>query len=142
MCGMAGIFDTKINAKSMNRFLQMNQVQFHRGPDEGGLHCEPGVGLSTSPSFYYRYFHRQQPLFNKDGDVCIIFNGEIYNFREIRVELVQLGYIFKTHSILEVIVHAWEAWGEACVNRLRGMSRAFAIWDRNRIISRARSPRY
>ena len=132
MCGIAGIFDTKDQREINESILaQMNQVQFHRGPDEGGLHCEPGVGLAHRRLSIIDISTGQQPLFNKDGSVCIVFNGEIYNFREIRVELVQLGYIFKTHSDTEVIVHAWEAWGEACVNRLRGMF-AFAIWDRNR----------
>ena len=121
MCGIAGIFDTKDQREINESILaQMNQVQFHRGPDEGGLHCEPGVGLAHRRLSIIDISTGQQPLFNKDGSVCIVFNGEIYNFREIRVELVQLGYIFKTHSDTEVIVHAWEAWGEACVNRLRG----------------------
>ncbi len=73
----------------------------------------------------------QQPLFNEDGSVAVIFNGEIYNFQELIPELTALGHVFKTRSDTEVIVHAWEAWGEACVKRFRGMF-AFALWDRNR----------
>ncbi len=71
----------------------------------------------------------QQPLFNEDGTVVVVFNGEIYNFQELVPELEALGHSFRTHSDTEVIVHAWEAWGEACVARFRGMF-AFALWDR------------
>ena len=72
----------------------------------------------------------QQPLFNEDHSVVILFNGEIYNYQELVPELKALGHVFRTRSDTEVIIHAWEAWGEACVNRLRGMF-AFAVWDRN-----------
>jgi asparagine synthase (glutamine-hydrolysing) len=73
----------------------------------------------------------QQPLFNEDGSVAVVFNGEIYNFQELVPELEALGHVFHTRSDTEVIVHAWEAWGEACVQRFRGMF-AFGLWDRNR----------
>jgi asparagine synthase (glutamine-hydrolysing) len=73
----------------------------------------------------------QQPMFNAAGDVGVVFNGEIYNYRELTAELEKLGYQFRTNSDTEAIVHAWEAWGEQCVHRLRGMF-AIAVWDRNR----------
>ena len=73
----------------------------------------------------------QQPLFNEDGSVVIVYNGEIYNYQDLIPELQALGHVFHTKSDTEVIVHAWEAWGEACVERFRGMF-AFALWDRNR----------
>ena len=73
----------------------------------------------------------QQPLFNEDGSVVIVFNGEIYNYQDLIPELQALGHVFHTKSDTECIVHAWEQWGEDCVTRLRGMF-AFAIWDRNR----------
>src|SRR5262249_49792724 len=70
----------------------------------------------------------QQPLYNEDGRVCVVFNGEIYNFAEVRQRLVADGHIFRTHSDTETIVHAYEQWGEQCVEKLRGMF-AFAIRD-------------
>ena len=129
MCGIAGIFDLQEHREINEQILaQMNEAQFHRGPDEGGMHFEPGIGLAHRRLSIIDISSGQQPLFNHDGSVCIVFNGEIYNFKEIRAELEELGYQFKTHSDTETIVHAWEAWGEACVGRLRGMF-AFAIWD-------------
>ena len=130
MCGITGIFDTNGN-RAINESLlhTMNESQFHRGPDEGGIHIEPGLGLGHRRLSIIDISTGQQPMFNHDGSVCIVFNGEIYNFREIRTELEQLGYQFATNSDTETIVHAWEAWGEKCVSKLRGMF-AFAIWDR------------
>ena len=134
MCGIAGIFDLQGQREINEQILaQMNDKQFHRGPDEGGFHYAPGIGLAHRRLSIIDISTGQQPLFNHDESVCIVFNGEIYNFLEIRAELETLGYVFKTHSDTETIVHAWEAWGEACVNRLRGMF-AFAIWDSNQQI--------
>jgi asparagine synthase (glutamine-hydrolysing) len=132
MCGIAGLFDLK-GKRDFPRDLvtRMSDVQFHRGPDEGGYHFEPGVALAHRRLSIIDVATGQQPLFNEDGSVCVVFNGEIYNFQELVPELQALGHVFRTHSDTEVIVHAWEAWGEACVTRFRGMF-AFALWDRNR----------
>ncbi len=131
MCGITGIFDTR-DAREISRDVldRMNETQFHRGPDEGGLHLEPGVGLGHRRLSIIDLSTGQQPLFNEDHSVVVVFNGEIYNFQELVPELQALGHVFRTHSDTEVIVHAWEAWGEACVQRFRGMF-AFALWDRN-----------
>jgi asparagine synthase (glutamine-hydrolysing) len=131
MCGIVGIFDPK-GAASINRDLlqQMNETQFHRGPDEGGIHIEQGVGLAHRRLSIIDLSSGQQPLFNEDGSVVVTYNGEIYNFPELMEELKQAGHTFKTHCDTEVIVHAWEQWGEACVERFRGMF-AFAVWDRS-----------
>jgi asparagine synthase (glutamine-hydrolysing) len=130
MCGITGIFDTR-GRREIDRAVlhRMNESQFHRGPDEGGLHVEAGVGLGHRRLSIIDLSTGQQPLYNEDGSVCIVFNGEIYNYRELIPELQSLGHVFHTKSDTEVIVHAWEAWGEACVERFRGMF-AFAIWDR------------
>ena len=132
MCGIVGILHTR-SAQSPSRDLlaRMNDSQRHRGPDESGLHIEPGLGLGHRRLSIIDISSGQQPLFNEDHSVVVVFNGEIYNFQDLAVELQAAGHRFRTHSDTEVIVHAWEQWGVECVLRFRGMF-AFAIWDRNR----------
>ena len=132
MCGITGIFDTRA-ARAIERAVlhRMNESQHHRGPDEGSLHLEPGLGFGHRRLSIIDVATGQQPLFNEDGSVCVVFNGEIYNYQDLIPELQALGHIFHTKSDTECIVHAWESWGEDCVKRFRGMF-AFALWDRNR----------
>jgi len=129
MCGITGIFDLR-GKRSIDRALltRMNESQYHRGPDEGGIHLAPGIGLGHRRLSIIDVATGQQPMFNEDGSVAVVFNGEIYNFRELIPELTSLGHVFHTRSDTEVIVHAWEAWGADCVRRFRGMF-AFALWD-------------
>jgi asparagine synthase (glutamine-hydrolysing) len=132
MCGITGLFDTRGKRAVDDVILRrMNASQAHRGPDEGSLHIEPGLGLGHRRLSIIDVATGQQPLFNEDGSVAIVFNGEIYNYQDLIPELQALGHVFHTKSDTECIVHAWEAWGEDCVKRLRGMF-AFAIWDRKR----------
>jgi len=131
MCGITGIFDTRGGSEISRAVLQrMNDSQLHRGPDEGSLHIEPGVGLGHRRLSIIDIATGQQPLFNEDGSVVVVFNGEIYNYQQLIPELQALGHVFHTKSDTEVIVHAWESWGANCVKRFRGMF-AFALWDRN-----------
>jgi asparagine synthase (glutamine-hydrolysing) len=132
MCGLVGIFDLRGERPVDEPLLgRMNERQRHRGPDEGGVHVEPGVGLGHRRLSIIDLASGQQPLYNEDGSVVIVFNGEIYRYADTAAELARRGHRFRTRSDTEVIVHAWEEWGEACVDRLRGMF-AFALWDRNR----------
>ena len=132
MCGITGIFDTK-GKRSIDRNLlsRMNDSQYHRGPDQEGLHIEEGVGLGHRRLSIIDISSGKQPLYNEDNTVVVVYNGEIYNFPELMEELQAEGHTFRTRCDTEVIVHAWEQWGEACVQRFRGMF-AFAIWDRNK----------
>ena len=132
MCGIVGLFDIS-GKRPIPRDLvaRMNDSQLHRGPDEHGSHFEPGLGLGHRRLSIIDLSTGQQPLYNEDGSVVIVYNGEIYNYRDLIPELTRLGHSFRTKSDTEVIVHAWEEWGEDCVRRLRGMF-AFALWDRNR----------
>jgi asparagine synthase (glutamine-hydrolysing) len=132
MCGITGSFDTRGTRPVVRAVLQrMNDAQHHRGPDEGSLHIEPGLGLGHRRLSVIDVATGQQPLFNEDGSVAVVFNGEIYNYQSLIPELQALGHVFRSKSDTEVIVHAWEQWGEACVQRFRGMF-AFALWDRQR----------
>ena len=132
MCGIVGIFDTQLQRDIDQELLaRMNQTQFHRGPDEGGLHTEAGLGFGHRRLSIIDLSSGQQPLFNEDGSVVVTYNGEIYNYPELMQELAKLGHTFRTHCDTEVIVHAWEQWGEACVERFRGMF-AFGLWDRSK----------
>ena len=88
---------------------------------KGGYHFEPGIAFAHRRLSIIDISTGQQPLFNEDGSVVVVFNGEIYNFQELIPELTALGHRFHTRSDTEVIVHAWEAWGEECVKRFRGM---------------------
>jgi asparagine synthase (glutamine-hydrolysing) len=109
----------------------MNAAQLHRGPDQGGEHHEPGVALGHRRLSIIDLSGGRQPLTNEDGSVVLIYNGEIYNFEGLAKELQAAGHTFRTHCDTEVVVHAWEEWGAACVERFNGMF-AFALWDRNR----------
>ena len=132
MCGITGVFDLR-QQRAINRdvLARINDMQSHRGPDEAGLYLEPGLGLGHRRLSIIDIAAGQQPLFNEDGSVAVVFNGEIYNFLDLIPELTALGHTFKTRSDTETIVHAWEQWGEDCVHHFRGMF-AFALWDRNR----------
>ncbi len=130
MCGIVGIFDTHGNRQIDRQVLtRMNESQYHRGPDEGELHLETALGMGHRRLSVIDLATGQQPLFNAERSMVIVFNGEIYNYRELMAELIALGHQFHTKSDTEVILNAYAAWGEDCVHRLRGMF-AFAIWDR------------
>jgi len=132
MCGITGLIDLR-GERPVDRALlaRMNESQRHRGPDEGDLYLEPGVGLGHRRLSIIDLASGQQPLFNEDDTVGVVFNGEIYNFQTLIPELQAHGHVLRTRSDTEVIVHAWEQWGERCLERLRGMF-AFVLWDRNR----------
>ncbi|MYN25115.1 XrtA/PEP-CTERM system amidotransferase [Duganella levis] len=130
MCAIAGIFDLYQHADIDAGLLQhMTDLQRHRGPDQAGMHREPGVGLGHRRLSIIDVASGQQPLFNEDHSVVVVYNGEIYNFPALMRELQQFGHSFRTHCDTEVIVHAWEQWGPRCVEHFRGMF-AFALWDR------------
>jgi asparagine synthase (glutamine-hydrolysing) len=129
MCGIAGIVDTR-EARKIDRDLlyRMTHCLAHRGPDGSGFHFARGLGLGHRRLAIIDVAGGHQPLFNADKTIAISFNGEIYNFQELAEELKSKGHRFRTHSDTEVIVHAWEEWGEASLTRFRGMF-AFALWD-------------
>jgi asparagine synthase (glutamine-hydrolysing) len=129
MCGIAGIFIHRGHGEvDRTLLLRMTDAIKHRGPDGDGFYHAPGIGLGHRRLAIVDLAGGDQPMFNEDRTVCIVYNGEIYNFQPLMAELAALGHRFRTRSDTEVIVHAWEEWGEACLDRLNGMF-AFALWD-------------
>ena len=132
MCGIAGIVAAdRLHADERARLPLMRDVLTHRGPDEAGLFVDERAGLAHRRLSIVDLASGQQPLGNEDGSIQVVFNGEIYNHAEIRPELEAHGHVYRTRSDTETIVHAYEQWGDSCVERFRGMF-AFAIWDANR----------
>jgi asparagine synthase (glutamine-hydrolysing) len=131
MCGLVGMFDIAGDRPIDPVLLRtMNDTQAHRGPDGADIYLAPGIGLGHRRLAIIDLAGGHQPLFNEDGSVVVVYNGEIYNFNELARELKGLGHQFRTHCDTEVIVHAWEQWGADCVHRFRGMF-VFALWDAN-----------
>lgn len=123
ICGIAGI-ESKETSEGILRAMLASIV--HRGPDEEGMLVAPPVAVGTRRLSIIDLPGGSQPVWNEDATLAVVFNGEIYNFIELRSQLEALGHRFRTRSDTEVIVHAYEAWGEECVRRLRGMF-AFAV---------------
>ena len=130
MCGIAGIIQPG-GVVGPLEIERMTATLRHRGPDAGGYYVDGKVALGHRRlSIIDTHDHANQPLFNEDGRVAVVFNGEIYNFQTLRKQLEQRGHRFATNSDTEVIVHAWEEYGESCVNHFRGMF-AFGLYDRS-----------
>ena len=130
MCGIAGIFHlTESGQMDRDIIAKMNDRQQHRGPDAGDYFFDPGVALAHRRLSIIDLEGSPQPMLSADEKACIVFNGEIYNYKELREELSTKGYKFNTDGDTETILNAWLEWGEECVHKLRGMF-AFAIWDR------------
>jgi asparagine synthase (glutamine-hydrolysing) len=132
MCGIAGYFQLKGNAQHDKELLgRMVNIIRHRGPDEFGSFFDDKCALGQARLSIIDLSTGSQPLSNEDGTLWITFNGEIYNYVELRPELERLGHRFCTHSDTEVIIHAYEQWGKDCMSRFNGQW-AFAIYDRKR----------
>ncbi|MGE4062939.1 MAG: XrtA/PEP-CTERM system amidotransferase [Rhodospirillaceae bacterium] len=129
MCGIAGVFDGQGRDPIGRELIKsMADAIAHRGPDGEGFHAGPGIALAHRRLAIIDLSGGHQPMYTADGNVTVVFNGEIYNFMALRRELEALGHLFRTRSDTEVILHAWQAWGVQCVRRFRGMF-AFALWD-------------
>ncbi len=128
MCGIAGLFDASGAPVDRALLRRMGQAIVHRGPDQSGELARPGVGLVARRLRIIDLEGGAQPISNEDGSVTVVFNGEIYNFQELRAGLERRGHRFSTRSDTEVIVHLYEDQGDDFVARLRGMF-AIALWD-------------
>ena len=132
MCGIAGIVSTELGARQdVETIRLMCNAIVHRGPDDEGFYLGDGAGLGMRRLSIIDLSGGHQPIHNETQNVWMVFNGEIYNFPELRRELESRGHTFYTHSDTEVIVHLYEELGTDCVRKLRGMF-AFALWDERR----------
>jgi asparagine synthase (glutamine-hydrolysing) len=132
MCGICGIVNFKMN-DSVDATLveRMTSAQAHRGPDDHGYFVEGNVGLGHRRLSIIDLSGGKQPIFNEDGSVVVVFNGEIYNYADLTTNLIAKGHQFKTRSDTETIAHSYEEYGDECMRDFRGMF-AFAVWDRRR----------
>src|ERR1035438_1993831 len=122
MCGIAGIFNTEVGSRVDEATIhRMCESIIHRGPDDEGIYLKDGVGLGMRRLSIIDLSGGRQPIHNEDKTVWVVFNGEIYNFRELRAELEHAGHRFYTNTDTEVIVHLYEDLGSDCVQKLRGM---------------------
>ena len=132
MCGICGQLRPDRSDPVEGEFLRaMNHTLRHRGPDTEGYEVRAGVGLAISRLAIIDVAGGQQPISNEDGSVVVVFNGEIYNFQELRNQLEGAGHLFASKSDTEVIVHAYEQWGDQALHRFNGMF-AIALWDERR----------
>jgi asparagine synthase (glutamine-hydrolysing) len=129
VCGICGKLNFDREARVSPRLLKSmaDSIQ-HRGPDDEGYYVSGPVGFGFRRLSIIDLSTGHQPICNEDASVWIVFNGEIYNYQELRIQLLAKGHVFKSQTDTEVIVHLYEEFGEACVEKLRGMF-AFAIWD-------------
>lgn len=129
MCGVCGIFHYhKERQVDEQLLLRMRDSMIHRGPDAAGTFTKDNVGLAHRRLSIIDVEGGKQPMANEDGSVWIVYNGELYNYQSLRAELIKQGHTFKTHSDTEVIVHAYEEYGQRCTEYLRGMF-AFIVYD-------------
>jgi len=130
MCGICGLVSPE-RAPDIEAVARMSGRLVHRGPDDDGLFCGGPVALAARRLSIIDLAHGHQPIENEDGSAVVIQNGEIYNYRDLKRELEGRGHRFATDCDTEVLVHAYEEWGEGFVERLRGMF-AIALWDKRR----------
>ena len=129
MCGFAGFIPDDVKRDNKDIVYRMGRRIVHRGPDQDAVYVDEDVALCFRRLSIIDLEGGSQPMFNEDKSMVIVFNGEIYNYRELREELLERGHIFSTKSDTEVIIHGYEEYGKDILNRLRGMF-AFVIWDK------------
>jgi asparagine synthase (glutamine-hydrolysing) len=128
MCGIAGIVNFDRKPVAENEVRTMCDAMVHRGPDDAGYYISNGVGIGMRRLSIIDIDGGHQPVHNEDRSIWVVFNGEIYNFKQLRRSLEGQGHIFETDTDTEVIVHLYEEYGDCCVDKMRGMF-AFAVWD-------------
>src|SRR5258706_8384230 len=130
MCGFVGIVQQNGRKPEADVLSKMTSTLIHRGPDDHGVWTEGPVALGHRRlSIIDLSSAGRQPMTSETGDLLLVYNGEIYNFPDLRQELATLGHTFRSRTDTEVVLHAYEAWGESCLRRFNGHF-AFAIWNK------------
>ena len=130
MCGIVGFTNTDDNSQKI--ICDMMDKIKHRGPDAEGSYIDNDIALGHRRlSIIDVSSVGDQPIYNEDGSLVIVFNGEIYNYKSIRDDLISAGHVFKTNTDTEVLIHSYEEFGAKLLNKLRGMF-SFVIWDKNK----------
>lgn len=138
VCGIVGFLDKTKNKETLIKKMAIKLT--HRGPDDEGYYCDDFIALGHRRLAIIDLKTGEQPIYNENKHLVIIFNGEIYNYAELRTELQSLNHIFTTSSDTEVIIHGYEEYGVNILKKLRGMF-AFAIWDKKeKMLFCARDP--
>src|SRR5438876_7237970 len=138
MCGIVGILSLGPKPVLLEELREMSMAIEHRGPDEDGFYLGTDVGLGMRRLSIIDLKTGRQPIANEDGTIRVVFNGEIYNYKQLRRDLEQKGHSLSTNTDTETIVHLYEEYGDRCVEEMRGMF-AFALWDeRNKTLLLAR----
>ncbi len=130
MCGIYGILRTEGSGELIARADRMRDAIAHRGPDHSGRHLDPGLVMGINRLAIIDVEGGNQPIYNEDCSMVIVYNGELYNHPELRAELEARGHAFRTHTDTETVLHAFEEYGQACLDRFNGMF-ALAIWNRH-----------
>lgn len=129
MCGIVGIYDFKNGAVKEDDIVKMTDILKHRGPDGEGFYVKKNIGLGHRRlSIIDLSDSAQQPMKNEDGSLLITYNGEIYNYLDLKKKLIKLGHVFQSNSDTEVLLHLFEEYGEKCLEKIKGVY-AFAIWN-------------
>ncbi|CAG0939480.1 partial asparagine synthase (glutamine-hydrolysing), partial [Candidatus Brocadiaceae bacterium] len=129
MCGICGVYNLSDESIiELSTVRAMCDTLVHRGPDDDGYYWDKRIALGMRRLSIIDVVGGQQPIWNEDHTCCIVFNGELYNFLDLKYQLEAKGHVFCTRSDTEVILHAYEEWRADCLDRLNGMF-AFAIWD-------------
>ena len=129
MCGICGVYNFHTNsAIDTDLIKRMCKVMTHRGPDDEGVFAHSNIALGHTRLSIIDLASGHQPMHNEDGTIWIVFNGEIYNYLELRDFLIKRGHQYRSCSDTEAILHLYEEFDDLCVEKLRGMF-AFAIWD-------------
>ncbi|GAF88366.1 unnamed protein product, partial [marine sediment metagenome] len=131
MCGIGGIYNFNHRPVQRSQLEKMNNKMIHRGPDDEGYFCDGNIGIGIRRLAIIDIEGGHQPVSNEDASVKLVMNGEIYNYVEIRKELISRGHVFSTNSDAEVLVHLYEEEGKMSVHKLNGMF-AFILWDKNK----------